>query len=502
MRYDVLLWTVIVLVVADWRVAWTQQESPTTNSTRRRSNDEVLTISGSARGRLVGWNRAQELTFRAAADEGPEPAAGSAAENRAESAAENRAKEFSLPLSQLVRYGIEPEARIGQGLVLVDGSFLAGRVQEIDRSICRVRCSYLETSVPRALVRGVILSALDRGAAQRQMAAEMLAWQGSDDMVREIRGDQWKGVLVSESAEEPLFIRRRQTQVVLETAGVRRRFDPEDLRGLTFSAPLSPRVVANEELFSPLQLSLDDGSRFHVVQGEISAAGGLELELVCGLRLEIEAANFEEPPIRHLSPLRIAGAVRVDTLTPLRLRRVPIVGQPQIFTPEEIPLCPPGGVMVAGDEDSLGWYPHAISMRSGDQWVLARDRRKMFAPHPSVRSPTAEGVPSPAARDGGAGGQERWTFRAHLQGLGPAGDRQRLQFEVDFVDPAGAIQRGGVGFSGGFDEDSAGRMIELRLPAFQALILSVKDPVVGRLGGEGLWIDPLVRWEAPTSAEE
>ncbi len=272
---------------------------------------------------------------------------------------------FRRQLTEIVRYGRGAYDRRGEGLLLVDGSWLAGRVTEIGEDACRVVGRYFNTSIPRPLVRAALFSAPAIDGLQEEIIREAFAAEGSDDIVIGVDGDRRSGAL--QAAEESDVIwQRGEDELRLRSDARPLRIAVSGIRAVVFSPLLTPRVPAD----SPkMVVGLAGGSRLQVRRyGEGESA--TTVTLVCGAELVLPPPAEAAAAITYLSPSEIGGGEqtqlfrRLSDEPPLRLRVQPLFGPAYDAPPSE---AAPGGESrstVAGH-----WYGNTIAMPSASQAV-------------------------------------------------------------------------------------------------------------------------------------
>lgn len=369
---------------------------------------------------------------------------------------------FRRQPSEIVRYGRGVHDRRGQGLLLVDGSWLAGRVTEIRENECRVRGRYFNASIPRPLVRAVLLSAPSIDGLQEEMIRESLVAEGSNDIAIGVDGDRTSGALqtIPQEAEESDVVWQRGVDELSLLAGNRPlRIPAARVRAIVFSPLLTPRIPADPE---SVVVGLADGSRLQVRRWS-GAEAGTTVELSSGAELTLppraEAANA----VVYLSPSKIGGAGqasdvrRLSDEPPLRMRVKPLFGAAYDAPPQAVDR-------VWGNLPTVGghWYGNAIAMPSASQAVFrGMPMGSFFRAQVAIRDPEHPDAASGSAR-----------FRVLVVG------REGLLREVWKSEPI----RGDEGLADVF----------VRIPPTAAVVLAVEQANRGGAGDRAVWIDPVL----------
>lgn len=383
----------------------------------------------------------------------------------------------------LVRFGRGAAARDGQGLLLVDGSLLIGRVERITEAECVVRGRFFDASIPRPLVRAVLFAAPPLNGLQSQMIHSAFSSAGGDDIAVTVDGDRTAGTLQStvpdsavvwERGGETLAMAQREREVTLPVAR---------LRALIFSPLLTPRLGADADVTT---VGLADGSRLQVQRTESAgrartsgtasavppraADSTIRWELACGVQVAASARRWSPAAVAYLSASRVGderAPRRLSDRPPLRLRVQPLFATARDVAPDAGERTAASGAWVDGDWIDGAWvgghwYGHAVAMPSAAQAVY----RGVSA---GGRLRTEVAIRDPDVPDAAIGSA---VFRVLV-----VGEEGRLR-EVW----KSAAVRGGEGLVA----------VDIPLPPTPAIVLVVDPGEWGGAGDRAVWIDPIV----------
>lgn len=393
---------------------------------------------------LVGWEEDDTLTFRGL--EGTPDG-----------------QILRRKLKDVVRFGRGMPARGGQGLLLVDGSFLAGRVARITETQCVISGRYFDTTVPRPLVRAMLLTAPPINGLQAEIIRDALSAVGDDDVVIGVDGDRTIGTLQPPSQGDAVVWERGGETLELVQGGRPVGVPVSRIRALIFSALLTPVFGAHAEATT---VGLADGTRMQVRRFREAAPGAAEavhLELVCGAQIAAPTRRWSASAVTYISPRRSGGSDgstairRLSEQPPLRVRAQPMFRTARDLTGTERKLSTDGGITVDGH-----WYSDAIAMPSASQAVY-----RGLASGGQLRADVA--IRDPDAPDAAIGSVR---FRVLI-----VGDEGRLQ-EVW----KSQMVRGGEGLVA----------IDVPLPPTPAVVLVVEPGERGGAGDRAVWIDAIL----------
>lgn len=372
----------------------------------------------------------------------------------------------------LVRFGRGAAARGGQGLLLVDGSLLVGRIDRITETECVVMGDYFDASVPRPLVRALLFTAPPIDGLQTQIIRDAFSSAGGDDIAIAVDGDRTAGALqpaspgdavVWERGGETLVMAQRNRSVTIPVAR---------LRALIFSPLLTPRLGADADA---LTVGFADGSRLQVLQTQATgrrgpseitsvpprgAAGTVRWELACGVEVAASSRRWSPAAVTYLSPRRVGDegtALRLSDQRPLRLRVQPMFATARDIATDANDRGTASGAWVGGH-----WYGHVIAMPSAAQAVY-----RGVAAGGNLRAEVA--IRDPDVPDAAIGSAE---FRVLVVGEGG-------QLREVWKSPA---VRGGEGLIA----------VDIPLPPTPAVVLAVDPGERGGAGDRAVWIDPIV----------
>jgi len=293
--HDLSQWVLIIVVSSIW-ITHTRLNAEES----RLDWDSVETIAeGVRRGRFVGWTEAGDGAWF-------EDQAGTA---------------WQVPLRQIVRYGKGSLSRSGEGLLLVDGSRLMGRVRGFDAQAVELLSEVWRIRVPRALVRGVMVAAPALGHMQNRFVAAAFAAEGAEDQVLLVNGDRISGTIVSDGvdAKGPGGLWRRGDPVGIRRDGALQQVAWSEIRGIVFS-PLLSAVVAPVGQGS--WVGMADGSALRIEAGGGDRRGLRQFKLVCGLTIQC-VGNPANESVVYLSGGELADeSQRLNLVPPVRLRQV------------------------------------------------------------------------------------------------------------------------------------------------------------------------------------
>jgi hypothetical protein len=215
----------------------------------------------------------------------------------------------------------------------------------------------------------------------------------------------------------------------------------------------------------PVRVHLADGSWLEVAAVRVLAGEAWRFRLACGVDLIARQPDFSAAEIVAVrSPgagaAEDASAYWLGEATPLRVVRVPLIGEPQASAERRGWSAP----RLLEHEGRLRIWP--IAMRAGTQAVY--------------RLPSREGGVLRFALGGMA-----------ADGEGPLREGE-LRFRVQSVRSSGALQvlwqRDWSAVAAG---DASG-IVEIKVPPGPAIVLEVLRPRGRAAAAVGLWIDPVV----------
>lgn len=374
---------------------------------------------------------------------------------------------------EIVRFGRGAAARGGQGLLLVDGSFLVGRIAQITDAQCVLSGRYFDASIPRPLVRAVLLSAPPIDGLQAQIMRDAFSAVGGDDIAIGVDGDRTIGALQPVSPRDAVVWERGVDALEMVAGGREVRLPTTRIRALIFSPLLTPVFAADADWTT---VGLADGTRLHVERLQMTERSELQSitsrqgepeairwELVCGAAITAPARQWSPAAVTYISPQRVgdsapsATAQRLSDQPPLRMRVQPMLGSARDVDPPATEPWSAGGVRVQNH-----WYENAIAMPSGAQAVY-----RGVAAGGNLRAEVA--IRDPNAPDSAVG-----SVRFRVLVAGEAGQLQEV-WKSELIQGGGGLVT-----------------VDVPLPPTRALVLAVDPGAWGVAGDRAVWIDPIL----------
>ncbi len=363
--------------------------------------------------------------------------------------------------AQLVCFGNTPDPRIHGGLLLVDGSYLVGRIVDITNESVSIAGGWIRGEVPRSTIRAVLFAVSSDGKGLEETLQVSTAAEGRDDILFEVSGDRWEGLFLSLGASEPAKFKK---ELEFQVDDRLLRFDEGLLRFIVFSPRLTSMGGFQQE--RGFCVGLSDGSFLRAKKWEATQTQGFHAQLICGYPVDISNAEIDggdgndwNPLVSMIAAERVPGWTRLSELDFLRFRRLPLVGVPETVQPARLQLTPNRGVSVA---EGARWG--AIQMPVGSQLVIGGRDERMFDGKTSGRLRGSCLVTASRDQEGGV-------------------DRPvRAACRIDMVGPSGVLQalwEDRIGEGGESASFRAGPMrfrvvIDIEVPPGRAMILSAQ----------------------------
>ncbi len=204
---------------------------------------------------------------------------------------------------QLIRYGHEPIADFASGLMMVDGSWVVGRIERVSKDQVAIAGRYFRTTLSLTNVRAIALQLPTQPLARASILKTFSDADGGDDRLLSVSGDEIAGVLQFPPtiADAPLAFgatwklrRGERTDAIAAST----------LRGIVLSPLLHPIRPAE----SGFWFGLDDGTRL-AIRSIQRTDGAIELELASGESLAF-AGDWDQfsAAVQTIQPVR--GATR------------------------------------------------------------------------------------------------------------------------------------------------------------------------------------------------
>ncbi|MEZ6089673.1 MAG: NPCBM/NEW2 domain-containing protein [Pirellulaceae bacterium] len=270
-----------------------------------------------------------------------------------------RSEPLEVAADQLVRFGVQSSTDVASGLLMIDGSFVAGRIGNVDPESVTLGGRHFQVDASQQIVRGFALQLPSEVLPRIAFLNEMMNADGGDDVLLTVNGDQFRGVLQAPVSEAnpfrsaPLQWRLKRGDQFTEVAANR-------LRGIV----LSPILHAVRPPEAGFWFSFSDGSHL-AIESIDHQVDEVLIKLHCGqtIRFTGDWESF------------IAAIVGIETVRPIKgtlVDRRPLAFKQESFSTQlEWPMkaatdSPYDAVLVAGN-----LYRRTISMHSNAQAVYA-----------------------------------------------------------------------------------------------------------------------------------
>ncbi|WP_197452326.1 NPCBM/NEW2 domain-containing protein [Rosistilla carotiformis] len=200
---------------------------------------------------------------------------------------------------QLIRYGHEPIADFASGLMMVDGSWVVGRIERIAKDQVAISGRYFRTTLSLTNVRAIALQLPTQPLARASILKTFTDADGGDDRLLSVAGDEIVGVLqfpptiddapLTFGATWNLQRGERSDDVAAST-----------LRGIVLSPLLHPIRPAETGFW----FGLDDGTRL-AIRSIRRTGDAIELELASGESLAF-AGDWDQfsAAVQSIQPVR------------------------------------------------------------------------------------------------------------------------------------------------------------------------------------------------------
>lgn len=380
---------------------------------------------------------------------------------------------ITTPVDKVVRFGIGRQSRAGQGVLLIDGSLLVGRIVRIDQKQCDLSGDYFRTSVPRPLIRSILVHAPGLDGLQSEWLDMASEATGADDLLQTVDGDRITGTITGD-ADNLIFLAGTLNEIRISddrrANSGQRVIDWQKIRGIIFSPLLTGMIP---ESAGTTTLGLVDGSRLTLLNMTANVSGIWRFQLACGLEIRSRKNQFSLDQICYLarstSDLSSSNIKQVNATDALRIRRTSLFGNAEMLNATAIGAGQGSlriGVL-SGKE--TGWIKSGLQMSAGTQAVFR--------------------LPPRAKR-----------FSAELA-TGPAQDFTPFQCIVSLVNAAGEIRQAWASKPLASNQGTTLLDVNIR-PTEVAMILSVEHIAPSLDTAEAIWIAPLVYTEPVEPARE
>lgn len=266
---------------------------------------------------------------------------------------------MSVAAEKLIRYGNEPITDFESGLLMVDGSWIVGRIERVAEDRVSIAGRYFQTTLSLQGVRGIALHLPIDPLQRQRIINAMTEADGGDDRLLTVTGDSVAGVLQLPPKIDgaPLAsrgsweIRRRERNEKVEAAS---------LRAVVLSPLLHPIRLADAGFW----FALDDGSRLAIESVEHNGAE-VRLETFSGQQLSF-AASWDQflQAVRSIQPASSATSWLAKT-------RPAAFKQQSTLSTLQWPLAVDSGLrgeplIVSGNR-----YRHGLTMHASAQAAYA-----------------------------------------------------------------------------------------------------------------------------------
>jgi hypothetical protein len=373
---------------------------------------------------------------------------------------------ISVDRAEVIRYGIGSEARSGQGLFLIDGSLLVGRITRLSTDSCDLTNQFFRTTVPRSLIRAVLLSAPSIDGLQTRLIDRAMASEGVEDGLLTVDGDWIQGTLAIDPLEK-FFAAGDAPTLRWKQSDGQRDIPLGEVRGIVFSPILTPLIPAD---FTSSMVGLVDGTRLRISDWSTTDDEFPIWELRCGLVIEPTNPDFSPAAISYFrggnpgegQPSPTDRFLAIDQA--LRVQFTPPIGAPTLIPAAS--LRPTDAVLGIGCIYlTSGWVDRSWTLPAGGQAVFRVDR--------TARHLTAE-----VAR-----GRDPWDVTTPVR------------FTVAAVVAGGRIEP--IWSSQPVGAEAGPVYVDVTIPESLAVVLAVQRVEGTTESGHGVWINPMIRAPAP-----
>lgn len=292
---------------------------------------------------------------------------------------------IKIATSNVIRFGTGQRSRTGQGVLLIDGSLLVGRITQIDQQQCELNGAYFRLSIPRPLIRSILVNAPGLDGLQREWLDKALTAEGTDDLVQTIDGDWLTGTIAGDRAG--LIYRAGTVDQINLSNAPRRALEWSKIRGVIFSPLLAGLMPQPTDAVT---VGLKDGSRLSVLRATENLSGIWRFQLACGLEVRSRGDQFSTNQICFVgntaAALSAASHTAVRASDALRIRQTPNFGPVRTLTSEALAPVP-----LAQAASGAG----GVSFPVVDGWVangfrMVADTQAVFRLPPHAQRFTAE----------------------------------------------------------------------------------------------------------------
>lgn len=379
---------------------------------------------------------------------------------------DRQGRSVSIDRRSLVRFGRDENVASTSGVLLVDGSWLSGRIESVSRDAVAINGRYFRTKVSLNDVRAIGFH-LPRGVYGRHAYFEFFkAAKGEKDLLITVNGDQLGGVLQLPTDQQFAKVRDSINWKLRIAEGVRETSHLKT-RALVFSPLLHPMVKPQDRAMSVL---MDDGSRLNVHSFSLEESKVL-LELSGGLRVRATVgSDLFTSGISRLegTPQRSVFAAE---LTPVGYK------QASTFGSEKWPIGKNSGlheyerslrVSASKSKDPISVKPIKVGAATFTRGVVLH-----------ANSQLAYRIPDGAV-----------SFHARL-GVASENPSASVIFRVVTISGAGKTKplfsSSAIGVGDSAPDDF--HAVNVRLEGARILLLVVEDAGDGDAGDHGAWLD-------------
>ncbi len=466
-----------------------------TVATRRWSQQIVLASGETFAGAWVGSVDGEAWQFRSASPrpDGDGPSAGSRVGSPAGSMDPPAQAVRRVSTAQLIRFGAAVAPAAGSGVWLVDGSFLAGRIVELDAERCRLVSGNFDVTIPWTRVRSLLLHAPTTDSILRDQLQAAAEARGADDRVLLIGGEAREGTL--QLTETPRYPGRQQAAVELKGPSAQaakipfreiRSIIPAPLLREPVSAETTDRTRPAGNAAGRVWVGLRDGSRLNVrtlellrsaavtrrgetgpaATGQGRATSNQPVSLVCGVELTGRAGRpVADWPAQVVSLAPATPSVAcLPQQAPLRYQHQPLFGGavPLQRWQADDPIDGLTSPAVGGRR-----YPQGLLMRTSARAVYpVGQAKRLVGAVAAIADPAWQAIPA----------------RQLAENLG-------LRFRVQTADGEGTIRDRWD--SGVVRPGQSAQPFDLEIAGAAFVILAVDSATAGDFGDRAVWLDLL-----------
>lgn len=366
-------------------------------------------------------------------------------------------KAFDVLERDILRYGFGDYSRSGQGIYLIDGSYLVGRILKIDTDRIELSGQYFRVSLPRPIIRSVLVHAPGLDGIEQNWLTQSTEAKGADDRIQTVDEDWTVGTLDANESGV-LFDAGSIDQLSVVTGRTARLLPWQRTRGIIFSPLLTSMLSPS----SSVTVGLQDGSRLTISSSPVITDATWNFQLACGVKLVSRPDSLTPNSIVYLgkNQASIEASEDLSLLASniLRIRNTPLFGLPENLE----------GRNFGAGEGRLNsrnhWVDNGFRLKAGSQAV--------FRVPPGTKRLTAELVGDSAPTSSVQANFQ--PIQCSISVVSTEGKASQL-WNADLISPGLPV-----------------KPIDLPLSNAAAIILTVERTSMDQPALEAVWLSPLL----------